>query len=303
MLNNTKKILKLLTINEYRIIGSAGDKYIKYKSDVDAQEIIKLDERDEDTYNNILHFFQKIFNDNINNDKIWITDFKCGIQNGGVPIRWNIQDINNGYQIIEDRKIEFITTLQQQSIIKIDLIILDVDNLYHDISYNYYFLFKNFSTNPRINTIQELKTSLINDIKDLRKENRHFKSLKRLYSLYKLNNEEEKKIILQGILNSELGKFNSLINQLIIILDILEQKFRKPEIKDINYNIKYVYDNIEDKYKHLFNNILANKIINNGPRSSPSGRIGQNLINKLTKIINILNNVLNQRLIKCGFTK
>jgi hypothetical protein len=286
----TKKILKILSINEYKLIGTGGDDKIIYKSDIDAQEKVNLSSRDEDTYNYILKFFQNIFNENYKNKNVFITDFKCGIQAGNIPIRWNIKDINNGYKIIEDRKIEFITTLQQQSIIKIDIILLDTDKLYHDISYNYYFLFKNFSTNPRVNTFAEIKAGLLNDSIELKAENKNFKAMKRLYSYYKLNGENEKQLILLAIFNSRVGKFNSLINQLQIIVDVLTNNFRKPNIEDIIYNLKYVEDNIPDEFKHYFK-FFKNKNIN------------KKFISNLEYLIIKLNNELNIILNNIGLKK
>lgn len=279
-----KKVLKILSIKEYDLIGSSIDNKIKYKSDVDAQEYIKLNNDDIETYNNILQHFQNIYEDFYNNDKIYIIDFKCGVLSGNYPIKWNKNDIKNGYKIIEDNKINFIDCLQEQSIIKIDLIVIEQDNLYHDITYNYYFRFKKFDTNPRNLLFDEIKDSLILDVKNYRKEGKLYKSLKRLYSFYKLTSASEiKKDILLSIINSDVGKLNKLSNHLSLIVEVINNNFKTPNIHYINYNIKYVYENIDKDYLFLFKNLnKRNKTI-----------IDENLVNELNIIIQKLNIIIN----------
>lgn len=279
-----KKVLKILSITEYDLIGSSIDNKIKYKSDVDAQEFINLNNDDIETYNNILLHFQKIFEEFYNNNNIYIIDFKCGVLSGNYPIRWNKNDIKNGYKIIEDNKINFIDCLQEQSIIKIDLIVVEQDKLFHDITYNYYFRFKKFNTNPRNLSFDEIKDSLILDVKNYRKEGKLYKSLKRLYSLYKLTNVNEmKKGILLSIINSNVGKLNKFSNHLSLIVEVINNNFKDPNINDINYNIKYVLDNIDKDYLFLFKNLnkINKKIIN------------ENLVDELNIIIQKLNIIIN----------
>lgn len=279
-----KKVLKILSITEYDLIGSSIDNNIKYKSDVDAQEFINLNNNDIETYNKILLHFQNIFKSFEDNNNIYIIDFKCGVLSGNYPIRWNKQNIKDGFIIIEDIKINFIDCLQEQSIIKIDIIAIEKDNLFHDITYNYYFKFKKFDTNPRNMSFDEITNSLILDVKNYRNEGKYYKSLKRLYSLYKLSNVNEiKKGLLLSIINSKIGKLNKLANHLSLIVEVINNKFKNPNINDINYNIQYVYNNIDNDYLFLFKNLnKRNKTI-----------IDNNLINELNILINKLNIIIN----------
>jgi hypothetical protein len=288
---NIKKTLKLLTLYEYDILGSAGDPNVKYKSDVDAQEIINLSIDDNKDYNDIYKFFKDLFIKIKKSKNIYITDFKCGHCNNTLPIRWEYDDIMKGYVETDGEKKDFITALNQKSIIKIDIILLDEDDkLYKDISVNYYFNYINedkkieFSTNLNSTDKDYIIISLKEDIEQFKKEENYYKMLKRMYSLYKIENKPTHKLL--KIINSKYGKLNSFINQLNIINDIIElSKLNKPNINDIKYNINYVYNNIDPSYKKYFKQLLKAKQL-------------KSINNKLKILIEKLNNKLNNKLKK-----
>jgi hypothetical protein len=295
-----KKVLKLLSINEYDIIGSSIDNNIKYKSDVDAQEFINYKKDDLEIYNDILKHFQYIFESNIDNNNVYIIDFKCGVNPGNVPIRWNNEDIMNGYKIIEDNKINFIDCLQEKSIIKIDLIVVEQDGLFHDITYNYYFKFKNFSTNPRQFTLQEIINSLIIDVKNYQNQNKLYKSLKRLYSLYKLMCvSDNKKNLLLKIINSKLGKLNKLLNQLSLVVEVINNKYKIPNINDIHSNIQYVINNIDNDYLFLFKKLskINKKIISRSSGDMAPWAVDDDLVTEINIIIEKFNTIINHLLL------
>ena len=262
---NIKKLLKLLTLYEYDILGSAADPNVKYKSDVDAQEIINLSIDDNKDYNDIYKFFKDLFIKIKKSKNIYITDFKCGHYNNTLPIRWTYDDIMNGYVETDGEKKDFITALNQRSIIKIDIILLDEDDkLYKELSVNYYFNYINedkkteFSTNLNPTDKDYIIISLKEDIEEFKKEENYYKMLKRMYSLYKIEYKPTNKLL--KIINSPIGLLNSYVNQLNIINDIIElSKLNKPNINDIKYNINYVYNNIDPSYKKYFKQLLKAK--------------------------------------------
>ena len=191
---NIKKILNLLTLYEYNVIGSATDKNIKFVSDVDAQENILLDSSNPNIYHEIYLFYKKLFMKLKTIKNIYVIDFKCGHQNNTQPLRWDYDDIMNGYIQIDNTNYTFETALNQKSIIKIDIILLDKnDKLYHEMSVNYYYEYvtdtvESFKTNPLPSTKDEIITSLKLDIEEYKKEQKYYKLLKRQYSLNKLLN-------------------------------------------------------------------------------------------------------------------
>lgn len=92
-------------------------------------------------------FLQK-FRKTYSNKKIFITDFKLGENNNLIPIKWNKNDIKNGYKVENDLMINFVDCCQ----IKIDYIIEDILNIFNEHSINFYFLFNDkLDTNHPMN--------------------------------------------------------------------------------------------------------------------------------------------------------
>ena len=228
MINN--KYIKILSIKEYDVIGSYGDNRVKYKSDIDLQEYIEYNTKDISIYENILIHFQNIYKTFKQIDELFIIDFKCGVVSGNYPIRWNYNSILNGYQIIEDIKINFIDCLQMQSIIKIDCI-MKINDIFNEISYNYYFDFNDLKT-FNLKNLEQVKTEILLDGRKYDKINK-YKALKRYYSYYKLNNDNDNQALILKKINSSLGLQYQCINQLELILLIINNEFKPYDKKDI----------------------------------------------------------------------
>jgi len=250
--------LKYLSIKEYDIIGTYADDRVKYKSDIDLQEYIDTDNRDINIYNNILIHFQNIFKKYKQINNTYIIDFKCGVSSGNYPIRWNYNSIMNGYQIIEDDKINFIDCLQNQSIIKIDVIIKDSNNIFNEISYNYYFNFDDLKTYD-LKNIEQVKTEIILDAKKYNIINK-YKALKRYYSYYKLDDDIPNQNRVLKLINSNLGIQYQCINQLDLILLIINNEFKPYDKKDIYINLKYILKIINNNFKFKINKLINNNI-------------------------------------------
>ena len=115
-------ILNLLSINDkIELIGSSVNKKLKYKTDYDCQEIIE-DLTRQQAYDRFKHIFEKVET----LDYVYITDLKSGLHNT-IPLRWDYEDIKRGHQMIENKPIYFVDTLNNQvnNIIKIDLLVYD----------------------------------------------------------------------------------------------------------------------------------------------------------------------------------
>lgn len=255
------KILKLLSINEYSIIGSKDDPNINDNviSDIDTQEISFT------TYDDVLKHFQNIYKILKKSKNIIITDFKSGYNHlTDLPYRWTYKTIMNGYQYdTENNKIDFIETLKNKSIIKIDTIIY-INKEFIELTMNYYFTFPNNKTYKN-KSKNDIAKELIKDIKEYKKDGNYYKALKRLNSLYKIQSKtttsKYKQLI--DMINSDYGlmaKDKSRLETLLYIIDN-HNNFLKIELKDIKnkYNVKTRND-IVNKINELNNNINNNNL-------------------------------------------
>jgi hypothetical protein len=252
-----KEVINLLQIKEAMKIGSSKDPRVRFASDIDLQEFINVG-----SYDDILQKFQQKFRLAKRSKNIWITDFKCGIDVNNIPYRWSYDDIMNGYQIHNNEKIYFIDQFKKQSIIKLDVVALIHGQLI-EFSNNYYFTIGNYTTQPYKSN--EIKKSLILDAIEYQQADMYFKSLKRLFSFYKLINNRSEQAKLLKIFNSNIGKLYSCVNDLNIVLLMLDQQFRHISLSIL---IKFIKSTIkrklEPKYHYLINEIIENQ--NNMPQ-------------------------------------
>ena len=143
-------------------------------------------------------------------------------------------------------KKSFEDCLKDKSMIKLDLVYL-LNGVFVEISEVYFFKIQNHTNyyDDAFNT-NSIKTSIQNEIHELLKNGKkYFKSLKRMFSI--LNIENSKKPIVNKLIsffNSQTGilyKANSDLNILLILID---NKFRKPNIDDIKNNLQLIKQNL-----------------------------------------------------------
>jgi hypothetical protein len=233
---NITNVFDTLTITgEYRIIGSASLEKIKYNSDYDLEELIK-DKSNDNTLTKIYKYYKDKFKFCKKDKRYFITDFKCGIGTDGEPLRWDYKKMMKG---INDG-ITFQQALLMKSTIKMDMIVL-IDKIYTEFSENYYFklgqdtnYYKDETKNPDVGIQKSLDEYLYT--------HNFWKALKRIFSLLLQDKKKNKtKLIkLMDYFNSSIGLINKCKNELDILLVILEQKFRIPDINDIKYNISVI---------------------------------------------------------------
>lgn len=293
-LKKIKKPMNLLLLFENQeIIGTAADEEINIVNDYDLQEYANYanieGKSNLELYTNMYEEFKEKFLDAKRNKNIFITDFKCGHYKS-IPIRWNFENMMDGYKVVEDKKIWFINALQQKSVIKLDLLYLDEDKRLYEITQNYYLeINKNTTYNKIMKT--DLKASLIKSFKEYYYNDKNFyKALKRIYSYYKIFDKNNKNIkLLRELFNSELGKQSKIISDLKNILLLMEQTFR-----NVPKNI--IYDNLLLLNFNIFDNdiiTLYNEIIQNFKSLS------KNMIReKIENIINLLFDVVNEKTLK-----
>lgn len=235
---NKSKVMKLLNYKNIEVIGSSNEKNIKYPSDIDLQDVSNVDE----TYDDIYKFFLNIFNKAYANKYTFIIDFKCGFYKGK-PLKWTYTDIQNSYKIKNDLKIPFKYALtHENSMIKLDLIAIDIDSLYTEYSCNYYFNFIKYNhSNFEMDNNLVIKR-LVYDYYQLMKNNNFYKAMKRSYSISKINKNKKMVQILTKLFNSPLGMLYKQKGNLETVLNVLTNKFRVVQLPDdtIIYNINYI---------------------------------------------------------------
>jgi hypothetical protein len=247
-----KKVFAFLTIDGIqRILGTTPIDEIRYKTDYDLMEYKDFEMDKPQVYQLVLDLFREKFDKAYQNPNMWITDFKCGVQNGGIPIRWNRQSIKKGFQYIEDNKVFFVDCLQEQSIIKLDVLSL-INGLINEFSEVYLLTFGDFKTyNPQLTTSEHIRTAMRQDALYYKGKGNIYKGLKRLFAFLRMDEAKNKTKIksLLDLFNSPIGRLATLKSDLEEIELLLSQKFRPVPKEVIKRNLKYVYENVADEFK------------------------------------------------------
>jgi len=235
--NNLLNVFNLMTISgNYNIVGSASLKKIYYNSDIDLNEVDDLK-----SYKKVYEKFKEIFKVCKENKDFFITDFKCGIDEKNEPIRWTYKDIMNGY--INNKSFE--DCLKQKSMIKLDIVYL-LNGSFIEIT-EVYFLKIGNHTNYNENELnsEEITKNLQNELKELIDEKQYFKALKRIFSILLMdekNNTLQNKLI--NFFNSENGILYKANADLKILINVIENNFKKPNINDIKNNLQVIKQNL-----------------------------------------------------------
>jgi len=241
-----RRIFNLMTISrKYDVVGSASFKNARYVSDYDLNELF---ETATDT-NSILHsiylMFKKKFQNAEQDPSIFITDFKCGMDSDGSPLRWEKDDIEKGYKILKDkRKLAFQDCILMKTTMKLDEVAL-IEGVYHEFSDNYFIKLGN-DANFFPHDIQ--RDHILNSLKHAFDEyyyasHNYMKGLKRCFSYYMLEDKQkniDKLTKLFNFFNSQVGLLYKCRSELDTIQTVINQKFRSPRKKDIDFNISIV---------------------------------------------------------------
>jgi len=289
--NKLGKIINFISIEgKTTILGSSMLKPIRYNSDYDLSTDIK---GEANIKNKIYLRFKKIFRISKKDKNIFITDFKCGIDNNGDALRWKYNDIMKGFQIVDDITYFFENCLLMKSTIKLDIVYL-INGKFNELSDNYYIKIgnkTNFEPITKKSTIQSLK----DDYKELVKEKKFYKALKREFVIILTNNmneptpkdtmnERQQELI--NYFNSDVGILNKGSSDLKILLILLEeQTFRKVSLKNIRENLQIIKQNISYALELNFTNKLNKATLITTPKKT--------MINIIKSIIERIDNYIN----------
>ena len=268
---NTKQITKLLTIdNNIELIGSNANKKVKYTTDYDLQENITIDNIKD--YSKYLIKFQNIYKKIKQSNNITITDFKSGSFNS-LPVRWNYENMMNGFQMIDTKQINFVETLQESgklNTVKIDLIVFIGDE-FVEFSCNYYF-------SQYKKEVNEILLSLMLDVKKYYHEKKFMKMLKRLLSYNMIENNNVDELI--NFFNSKIGLFYSLYHYVDVYLFITDK-------------FKYEYDKLTTgitkqqfkQYDKIALSKIKKQLKQNNIKSSKLNNVKEELKNEINKMV------------------
>jgi hypothetical protein len=250
--DKVKDVFNLMTISrEYKIIGSGSLKEIKYSADYDLNEIFSQPFDSRTILDKITKMFQSKFAVAERDPNIFITDFKCGMDSDGEPLRWNKDDIKKGYKMMKNgRKIAFQDCILMKTTMKLDVTAL-INDRFVEFSDNYLIKLGD-DANFFKHDIE--RDHLLNNLKHSWDENfyargNYFKALKRAFSYY-LALDPDRYLIelntLKNFFNSPTGLLYKLKNEMETILILLENEsgFREPKMSDVKKNIKIILEQL-----------------------------------------------------------
>lgn len=254
---DNKKLFAFLSIDgEQSLVGSSADKNILYSADYDLFEKKSFAKKG-DIYNTIFNLFREKFKEALHNPNIWITDFKCGTFRGQ-PLRWNKHEVKRGYKNIDGFTMLFTDCLQQESRIKLDIVGIDKDHNITEYSDIYMIKIGEFYLTKE-DTLEDMKTSILNNAYLYANDKKYFKALKRLYSYAKLANIKKIQTDLICIFNSSLGVDYKTMSDLGTLLMLLEQKFKPVNREIILTHLKMMNINVNAKrLKPSLNSLIKN---------------------------------------------
>jgi hypothetical protein len=214
------------------LVGTAGLKRQLYPADYDFLSKIKF-LKTKEMYNE----FKRILDDIKEQNNLYFIEFK--FQNKDES-KFKIYSLDNFtlktfYKYFKPSKINYC---------KIDLIInLENTNDFKEVSVIYFIKKKNDEDITKEKYILDLE----DDYKGLIKENKYYKSLKRLFTIYKLNNDYKKIDKLTKFFNGNTGKLYQMKNKLEAVIILLD-KFKDDDLIKKRVEMFIRNNNLEDTY-------------------------------------------------------
>ena len=288
--NSLRDVMNLMSITrKYKVVGSANLRTSEFIQDYDIDGMLNTNGNKEKILDSLTARFKRIFSDAYKNPALYITDFKCGYDpsyledDDRYKLRWNKEDIKNGYKILGNGSKKFFRDcLMEKITMKMDIIYL-LNGEFVEMSEMYRLNINGERNYYRANVEKEL----LGEIDKYTKEGNYYKLLKRRFSLLKLKKPKKEKIDEYiRIFNGQPGLLNNLINQLKIIQNICIQEFRKPKLHEIRGNLQTIKQELSSVYK-IYHHNFSDEIdtICKKPLSK--------IYDSLTPIINSLEKQLN----------
>lgn len=240
--------------NKLKLLGSNSYRGLLFPSDYDFTSTIT------EPIKALSQHFQKLFSKPL---PFIFLDFKAGIDESqeDKKLRWMPKDLSNGYVIIHNQKKTLEDAMKENMLIKLDYAI-KLDKSFLENSIIFYTKYQTKSTK------KEIEKDLEYEIKDYSKNN-SMKSLKRLYTLLKLQNKQKPlQLKLIQFFNSDVGLANKIANDLEL-LEIILDKYKLPIneiiettqiIKERMSTISWLNPKLNNINKSNYKKIIKNEI-------------------------------------------
>lgn len=246
--DSVQTVFNLLSISrKYTVVGSAALNEIKYSADYDLNEFFKEEISDK---GEILDRLYKIFRDKFkvaaSDPDIYITDFKCGEDSNGEPLRWDYADILRGTKTLENgRKVSFQECLLMKATLKLDMVVV-IDGRFVEFSDNYFLKLGNSEANYFPHDIEKgmILNGLAHDYYfNIQSSGNLMKALKRLFSYLRLENEGKNESKLDKLIeffNSDAGLLYKINSEIKTIISIIDTTFRVVPRNQVRENLSLI---------------------------------------------------------------
>ena len=233
--NFNDKIRNVLFMCQYKnmpikLVGSSSLQSQQYFGDYDALTTINKKEKPDEIYSEFMRIFKNVKND----PDLYFIEFKIQTMDDKFKFfkndNLNLQDFKKHYENTDFYKLDLVMWFEYQFVeVSVIYQLLKLDR---DVIANPETKLKKENT-ENINSLEE-------DIKDLIKEKKYYKILKRKFSIYKLEGNEKKMSQLTKIFNSDLGlKYKVASN--LEAMDLVKEHYTDHITKErIKINLQYL---------------------------------------------------------------
>jgi hypothetical protein len=280
-----KNVFYLLQLDKKKstqiIMGSNAYSNFLFSLDYDLFEVVKTEKDFDKLKSYFVKMIKKMFNEIAKDKTIYFNEFMCGIDKNNEPLLWTPQQIKTGI----NGEYKLIDVLNNKSVIKIEIIKFNNDNLFYPIS-NVYEIRNN---EEHINREKETRDDidlLKKDVLKFYEKRNYFKILKRMYLILK---QQKKNIIVKNIedyFNSNIGGLYQIKGLLETINDVLNIKSNKDTILKCQNAI----DILKDKSAKLNYKFHENYYSYFDKARSKAG--GKSMIKAINKLIDYINKIV-----------
>jgi hypothetical protein len=176
-------------------------------------------------------------------NRTYIMDFKCGIQENGEPLRWNYEDMKRGYKIINKVTYDFLHSLMEAppNLVKLDVISF-LNGRFMDMSEIYNIKIGKLR-NYKLLSKESILLNIKKESEELKAQGNYYKALKRIFSMRRLQeknhiNKKTREIV--ALFNSDIGIIGKSKSDLDILIDVMKKYPKRVYPADIKSNIQLI---------------------------------------------------------------
>ena len=234
------EIEKYVSLLKYKhdtisLLGTGGNASQNYPSDIDLFTKITTKETSEQAYSEFMDMIDEV----LETPNMYFIEFKIQTVDGEKHKFQTIKELEDGFDFFDKY---FVNNVDY---CKFDFVLL-INGLYVELSSIYVF-------NPEELDYDVLKKSLGDDMVELMDEGKYYKSLKRLFALYKLYEPPNRKKLIEisRLFNSDTGALYKT-NSILKAIQLMQENYVNDEkIDKLN---KYVFNNLGfDNYEDIDN--------------------------------------------------